>query len=117
MIAAYAWRCQGSTVKNKEFDKTIAGHSFSKILACLLVSAMLGACVPVMFVGGGVTGTMAATDRRTLGTQADDKVLSFTAESRADAIVGKQGHVNATSFNKRVLLTGEVQNNNLKARV
>ena len=81
------------------------------------IAITLSACVPAMLVGGGVTGTAAATDRRTFGTQTEDKTISFKGEAIADAIVGAQGHVNVTSFNRMVLVTGEVPSEGMKTRV
>ncbi|MDL2283902.1 BON domain-containing protein [Oxalobacter sp. OttesenSCG-928-P03] len=86
-------------------------------LLCGTAMLVLEACMPTVIVGGGVAGTMAATDRRTFGTQTEDRTIGFKGESVADAIVGSQGHVNVTSFNRLVLITGEVQNEGLKTRV
>lgn len=87
------------------------------LLMCSSAILLLQACVPTMLVSGGVAGTIAATDRRTFGTQAEDKTIGFKGESIADAIVGDQGHINVTSFNLLVLITGEVPNEGMKARV
>lgn len=70
-----------------------------------------------MFVGTAVVGTLAATDRRTLGTQTEDKSITLKGETRVANLVGDQGHVNVTSFNRKVLLTGEVKNEAMKAAV
>lgn len=51
----------------------------------------LSACVPVMMVGGTVSGSMAATDRRTLGAQTEDKVINLKGENQASNIVGDKG--------------------------
>lgn len=77
----------------------------------------LSACVPVMMVGGTVSGSMAATDRRTLGAQTEDKVINLKGENQASNIVGDKGHVSVTSFNRKVLLTGEVPNEAMKQAV
>ncbi|MCL1886905.1 MAG: BON domain-containing protein [Betaproteobacteria bacterium] len=90
---------------------------FGVCLLCSVAALTLEACVPTVLVGGGVAGTMAATDRRTFGTQTEDRTIGFKGESMADAIVGNQGHVTVTSFNRLVLITGEVQNEGMKARV
>ena len=89
-------------------------------LAAVLGGAMLcslSACVPVMMVGGTVSGSMAATDRRTLGAQTEDKVINLKGENQASNIVGDKGHVSVTSFNRKVLLTGEVPNEAMKQAV
>ena len=84
---------------------------------CVGTLLILEACVPTMMVGGGVVGSMAATDRRTFGSQTEDRTIGFKGESIADAIVGNQGHVSVTSFNRLVLITGEVPNEGMKTRV
>jgi osmotically-inducible protein OsmY len=90
---------------------------FGITLLCGTAALVLQACVPTAIVGGGVAGTIAATDRRTFGTQTEDRTIGFKGESVADAIVGGQGHVNVTSFNRLVLITGEVPNEGMKTRV
>lgn len=84
------------------------------LLATAAVS--LQGCLPVM-VGGTVMGTLAATDRRTIGSQADDTTIVLKGEGRAAKITGDQGRVAVTSFNHRVLLTGEVKDEKMKAEV
>lgn len=86
-------------------------------LLCSTAALALQACMPTVIIGGGVAGTMAASDRRTFGTQTEDRTIGFKGESVADSIVGSQGHVNVTSFNRMVLITGEVPNEGMKTRV
>ena len=91
-----------------------------RLAALVLGGAMLcslSACGPVMMVGGTVSGSMAATDRRTLGAQTEDKVINLKGENQASNIVGDKGHVSVTSFNRKVLLTGEVPNEAMKQAV
>jgi osmotically-inducible protein OsmY len=73
----------------------------------------LSACVPLvpLMVGGGVVmGTMVATDRRTSGAQLEDEGIEIRASSRIREALGDRVHVNVTSYNRQVLLTGEVPN-------
>ena len=88
------------------------------LIALLSVTAAvsLQGCLPVM-VGGTVMGTLAATDRRTIGAQADDASIVLKGEGRASKITGDQGRVAVTSFNHRVLLTGEVKDEKMKSEV
>ncbi len=86
------------------------------ILLCGAVSLALQGCVEMM-VGGAVMGTLAATDRRTLGAQTEDRSIVFKAEKRAGSLVGPAGHVNVSSFNRKVLLTGEVKDEAMRAAV
>ena len=80
------------------------------------MAASLQGCFPVM-VGGTVAGAMSATDRRSLGAQTDDAAIVLKAEGRALKITGDQGRVSVTSFNRRVLITGEVKDEKMKAEV
>lgn len=86
------------------------------VALCASVLVSLQGCVGLM-VGGAVMGTLAATDRRTLGAQTEDKAIAVKGETRIPNLVGDAGHVNVTSFNRRVLLTGEVRDAQLKAAV
>jgi len=76
----------------------------------------LQACVPMVVVAAAV-GTLAAVDRRTLGAQTDDRSIELKAEGRAKRITGDRGRVAATSYNRTVLLTGEVADEKMKAEV
>ena len=80
-------------------------------LACLAASG----CVPLV-VGAAVGGTaLVATDRRSVGAQADDEAIELKyAQSRSNRF-GDAVHVNVTSYNGVVLLTGEVPDAATKA--
>jgi osmotically-inducible protein OsmY len=86
------------------------------VMAAVLASTTLSACAPLI-VGGAVAGTIAATDRRTFGAQTEDKSIVVKAELKMQNIVGKNSHVNVNSFNRRVLITGEVPDDETKAKV
>ena len=79
------------------------------LTACL--GATLSACVPFvpLVVGGAfVGGAMIATDRRTSGTQLEDEGIELRSGSRLRDNLGDRVHVNVNSYNRQVLLTGEV---------
>ena len=76
-------------------------------LAAAAVVGSLSACVPLV-VGGAVVGTLVVIDRRTSGTQLEDEGIEFRASNRIKEVIGDKGHVNVTSYNRQVLLTGEV---------
>ena len=69
---------------------------------------LLQACVPVI-VGGAAAGAGAAHDRRTFGSMIDDEniELKTSAKIGLDAGLKNLVHVNVTSMNGIVLLTGE----------
>ena len=83
-----------------------------RVLACvslvLIAETALTGCVPaVIAVGAGGTA-LVATDRRTTGTQVDDEGIELKIAERANALYGDRIHLNVTSYNGVVLLTGEV---------
>ena len=82
-----------------------------KLVALLTLTACLGgtlsACAPVI-IGGAVMGSFVATDRRTSGIQLEDEGIELRAASRIRDNLGDRGHINITSYNRQVLLTGEV---------
>lgn len=85
------------------------------LLGAALVSSLSG-CVGLV-AAGAVGGTLAASDRRTFGAQTEDKAIAVKAEVKFSNIVGSAGHVNIASFNRRVLLTGEVRDEEMKNAV
>lgn len=87
------------------------------LLAALLVSLLGTGCVPLI-VGGAMVGTVTvATDRRTSGTQLEDEGIEIKAGARIRDQVGERGHVNVNSYNRVVLLTGEVSSEADRAAV
>lgn len=80
--------------------------------------ASLSACVPLV-VGAAAAGGfgMVATDRRTSGAQLDDEGIELRGGARVREIAGDSAHVNITSFNRQVLLTGEVSTAAIRQRV
>ena len=80
-------------------------------LAACAVAALTGSlsgCVPLV-LGGAVAGTaIVASDRRTSGTQLEDEGIELRSANRIREMVGDRVHVNITSYNRQVLLTGEV---------
>lgn len=67
----------------------------------------LSACAPVM-VGGMVGGVMVASDRRTSGIQLEDEGIEMRSASAMRENFGSNVHANITSYNRQVLITGEV---------
>jgi osmotically-inducible protein OsmY len=81
-----------------------------------LAALTLSACAPLL-VGGAATGVLVATDRRTSGAQLEDQAIELKSAKQISAAVGNLGHINVTSFNRRVLISGEVPSANDKASV
>lgn len=78
----------------------------SALLASTLV-ASLSACAPVV-LGGVALGGIVAADRRTTGAQVEDESIEIRAVNLLHGQYGDRAHVNITSYNRQVLLTGEV---------
>jgi osmotically-inducible protein OsmY len=87
-------------------------HASSRLLISTVALAAalsgLAGCAPLIIGGAMVSGTLMATDRRTSGTQIEDQAIELKASSRVKEVVGDRGHVNTTSYNRMVLITGEV---------
>ena len=83
--------------------------ALSACMAALLASA-LPACVPLVVGGAVAGGSLVAIDRRTSGAQLDDEAIELRAGSRIRAELGTRVRVSVTSYNRQVLLTGEVPN-------
>ncbi len=83
------------------------------LLLCALCAATLAgglsACAPLV-LGGAAMGTLVAIDRRTSGMQLEDEGIEFRASNRMREAFGDTAHINITSYNRQVLLTGEVPN-------
>lgn len=79
----------------------------ARTLLVLALAGLLTAC-EALLIGGAVVGTgMVMTDRRTPGIQLEDQTIANKAASRVKALA-TLGRVNVSSFNRVVLLTGEV---------
>lgn len=78
------------------------------IVSLLAATTALSGCAALLVGGAVVGGSLLATDRRSSGTQLDDQAIEFKANSRIRDLLGDKGHVNATSYNRLLLLTGEV---------
>lgn len=78
-------------------------------LASLLAATqLLSACAPLLIGGAAVGGALMYTDRRTSGAQVEDEAIETKSYNRIREAVGDRGHVNVTSYNRVVLLTGEL---------
>jgi osmotically-inducible protein OsmY len=82
------------------------------ISLALLAAAMapLGGCAPLLVGGAAVMGGLMATDRRTSGTVVEDEGIELKSIGRIAEQLGERVHVNVISYNRQVLITGEVGN-------
>ena len=78
------------------------------LAAALATTTLLGACAPLL-LGGAMVGTaFSVSDRRTSGAQLEDEAIELKSIGRLRDALGGRGHLNVTSFNRTVLITGEV---------
>ncbi|AWI79680.1 MAG: transporter [Betaproteobacteria bacterium HGW-Betaproteobacteria-13] len=75
---------------------------------------LLQGCFPVVATGVGA-GAMMIADRRSSGVYVEDEGIEWKAASRLREQFGTINHINVTSYNRNVLLTGEVQNETVRA--
>jgi len=92
-------------------------QSTASLLSTLIMCLGLASCAaPLMF--GGVLGTaMVASDRRTTGIQLEDEGIEQRGSSAIRENFGSKEHINITSYNRQVLITGEVSNDTVRRQV
>ena len=79
------------------------------IVLAALAATLLAGCAPLLIGGAIVGGAMIVTDRRTSGSQVDDEVIELKAKGRmGEAFADDRARINTTSYNRMVLLTGQV---------
>lgn len=86
------------------------------LLTALAAATTLPACAPLIVGGMMAGGSMMALDRRTSGTQVEDQAIELKASSRARDLA-TLGNVSITSYNRLLLVTGEVPTENDRARI
>ncbi len=86
------------------------------LLAGAGLSGLLAGCVPLIIGGAAAGAGMVAVDRRTAGTQLDDASIEVKAAARINDLA-TLGHVDVASYNRTVLITGEVPDAASKAAV
>lgn len=84
------------------------------MLSCVALLPVVSGCAAVAVGGAAATGVIMAEDRRTVGTITEDQGIELKAASRIEEKV-KDAHINVTSFNRVVLLSGEVPTEAAKA--
>ena len=79
----------------------------STLAACIAIGT-LSACAPLVLGGAAVGTALMVTDRRSSGAQIDDEAIELRSALRLREAFGDRVHINVTSYNHQVLLTGEV---------
>lgn len=78
------------------------------LTAAVVGGCSLTACAPLVLGGAVIGGTLVATDRRTSGTVLEDEGIELRSINRLREAFADRAHINAASYNRQVLLTGEV---------
>lgn len=87
----------------------------NQILLASVICGALSGCAPVV-AGGAAAGGLVAADRRTSGAYVEDEEIEWKANSSIKDALGDKIHVNVTSYNRNVLLTGEAIDEAAKAK-
>jgi len=90
------------------FIDVFGSRTCRAVLGACLGAALVAGCAPLVVGGAMVGGTLMFMDRRTTGAQVDDQAIELKAGNRIKEVGGSNAHVNVTSYNRTVLLTGEV---------
>lgn len=93
---------------NKTWTLTARARMCVLTALAAALGALASGCAPLV-AGAAVGGTvLVATDRRTTATQLEDQTIELKVSNRVREQLGARARVNPTSFNRKVLLTGEV---------
>jgi osmotically-inducible protein OsmY len=99
------------------FPFAVRSRVAAAVLAAVTLTVGLSACAPLI-VGGAVGGALVAVDRRTSGAQLDDQGIELRANNRLkDELGDARARVAVSSYNRRVLLTGEAASEAVKTQI
>ncbi len=98
------------------FASPAARRLFRRTAAAALLGAVGAGCAPLLVGGAVVGGGLVVTDRRTTGIQLEDEGIERRASTRVRELA-TLGHVNVTSYNRVLLVTGEVPSDADKAAI
>ena len=87
------------------------------VTALVAVLPFVAGCVPAVIATGATVGVMSAQDRRSTGVQTDDEGIEWKAAQSVPERYAAASHVNFTSFNQRLLITGEVPSEEARAAI
>jgi len=92
-------------------------QSTASLLSTLVMCLGLASCAAPLMFGGVIGGAMVASDRRTTGIQLEDEGIEQRSASAVRENFGTKEHVNITSYNRQVLITGEVSSETFRSQV
>ena len=80
-----------------------------RVVAASVLLGSLAGCVPLVVGGGALTTALVASDRRTAGMYLEDERIEQSASMKLRELLGDDGRASVTSYNRLVLVTGEVR--------
>lgn len=95
------------THESSHFLGRVPAVALCALLGAVGIAGALAGCA-AMVIPAAVQGTASAVDRRSTGTQLDDQTIDLRSAVVVSETIGDRGHVNASSYGRVVLLTGEV---------
>ena len=95
----------------------ILNKSAASLLSTLVMCLGLASCAAPLMFGGVIGGAMVASDRRSAGIQLEDETIEQRSATAMRENFGSKEHINITSYNRQVLITGEVSNDTVRRQV
>ena len=95
----------------------ILNKSAASLLSTLVMCLGLASCAAPLMFGGVIGGAMVASDRRSAGIQLEDETIEQRSATAMRENFGSKEHINIISYNRQVLITGEVSNDTVRRQV
>ena len=95
----------------------ILNKSTASLLSTLVMCLGLASCAAPLMFGGVIGGAMVASDRRSTGIQVEDETIEQRSATAIRENFGSKEHINITSYNRQVLITGEVSSDTVRRQV
>ena len=95
----------------------ILKKSTASLLSTLVMCLGLASCAAPLMFGGVIGGAMVASDRRTTGIQVEDETIEQRSATAIRENFGSKEHISITSYNRQVLITGEVSSDTVRRQV
>ena len=95
----------------------IFNKSTASLLSTLVICLGLASCAAPLMFGGVIGGAMVASDRRSTGIQLEDETIEQRSATAIRENFGTKEHISITSYNRQVLITGEVSADTVRRQV
>ena len=92
----------------------ILNKSTASLLSTLVMCLGLASCAAPLMFGGVIGGAMVASDRRSAGIQVEDETIEQRSATAIRENFGSKEHISITSYNRQVLITGEVSTDTVR---